>query len=156
MNLTESNLTRSLLPLIEGELVRRVENNLIPALQNNKCLKVLFQLDIENKNDYYQNMILNLTCVLMNSKKEEICFEIANGISRSVVSNKLKNISLEKILQIGDADMAFSKLNHFIPSFLNTLNAQIEKFYLKEIIINKEKSNKNFFLRMQIIKLRVK
>lgn len=138
----EYGIQKCILNVIDKEIERLVEIPIQVALQQNKNVKMMLELDSKNRNNHYQAEIIRIAdSILDGNKIVNKIIKIGENVFGRIIKNiKNKNSEISQIYNtldmIKQLDMA-TDLMAFVPHFILKLNQDIEKFAKKHKIEEK-------------------
>lgn len=124
-HLVDYGVNTALIPHFESEIQKLVENPIKDALEKHKGFQRLLELDAQNHNNYFQNLIQEKVAQMLNDKgHSDVLVGITKGIANGIASNQIKGFSAA--LRIVDVTKSMAQLATFTPKFVNKLVTEID------------------------------
>ncbi|CAF3062018.1 unnamed protein product [Rotaria sp. Silwood2] len=140
--LVDYGVSKTLMPAIQDEVMKRIEQPIQNALLANTRVKKMLELDGINRNSRYETLIKDQAMELLNSQKQQSALlTIAVGIGKGIATQKIAGLSA--VLTTYEVTQALSELERFIPNFIEKLNEVIDKIYKEQKIDEQQSANQN-------------
>ncbi|CAF0923021.1 unnamed protein product [Adineta steineri] len=138
--LVDYGVSKTLMPVIQDEVMKRIKRPIQKALLANPCVEKMLKLDGTNRNSYYEHLIISEAMQLLNSDKQQSALlTITVGIGSGIAKHKIEGLST--ILNAVEVTRALDQLNTFVDDFKEKLNEIIDKIYKEQKIDEKESQN---------------
>ncbi len=124
-HLIDYGVNQAVIPHFENAIQKQVKGPIKETLAKNKGVQKLLELDAQNRNKHFQNLIHEKVDRLLNDKgHNDILLGVTNGIANGIASNQIKGFSAA--LKIVDVTQSMVKLATFVPKFTAKLEKEIE------------------------------
>ncbi|CAF3836247.1 unnamed protein product [Rotaria sp. Silwood1] len=138
--LIDHGVSKSLMPIIQDEVMKRVEKPIQNALLINDQVKKMLQLDEKNRNNYYERLIRQKAMELFHSTEQQSALKtITIGIVKGIATQKISGLSA--VLKAVQVKQTLEELDKFVPNFIEKLNKAIENIYKEGKLDEKETQN---------------
>ncbi|CAF1398910.1 unnamed protein product [Adineta steineri] len=138
--LVDYGVSKNLIPVIQDEVMKRIEQPIQNALLANVRVKKMLELDGANRNSYYEHLIESKAMQLLNSDKQQSALlTITVGIGSGIAKQKIEGLST--ILNAVEVTRALVQLDTFVPNFIEKLNRAINELYEEQKIDEKGSQN---------------
>ncbi|UJR34812.1 hypothetical protein I4U23_027593 [Adineta vaga] len=138
--LVDHGVSKSLMPIIQDEVMKRVEKPIQNALLINHQVKKMLQLDEKNRNNYYERLIRQKAMKLFHSTEQQSALKtITIGIVKGIATQKISGLSA--VLKAVQVKQTLEELDKFVPNFIEKLNEVVENIYKEEKLDEKETQN---------------
>jgi preprotein translocase subunit SecA len=114
---------KTVLPLIEEEIAEKVEAAISQMLEHNEILQNALKLDQENKNNYWQNQLIQEGLEIINPKNNK-WMDAIGSLATGIAAAKIKGAG--KILQAIEMTAAVAKLTNFTDDFIKQFGSKLE------------------------------
>lgn len=114
---------KTVLPLIEQEIAEKVEAAISQMLEDNEILQNALKLDQENKNNYWQNQLIQEGLEIINPKNNK-WMDAIGSLATGIAAAKIKGAG--KILQAIEMTTAVAKLTNFTDDFIKQFESKLE------------------------------
>ncbi len=138
--LVDYGVSKTLMPAVQNEVMKRIEQPIQNALLANARVKKMLELDGENRNSNYESLIKNRAMELLNSQEQQSALlTITVGIGKGIATQKIAGLST--LLTTYEVMQAFEELEKFVPNFIGKLNEVIDKIYKEQKIDEQQSEN---------------
>ncbi|CAF1332837.1 unnamed protein product [Adineta steineri] len=140
--LVDYGVSKALMPTIQDEVMKRIEQPIQNALLANARVKKMLELDGVNRNNRYERLIKDQAMELLNSQKQQnALLSITVGIGKGIATQKIAGLSA--ILTTYEVTQALAELVKFVPDFIEKLNEVIDKIYKEQKIDEQQSRNQH-------------
>ena len=125
---------------IEKEIEKKVTTKVTQALKQNQWVQRALALDVKNKNNYWQNFLLQEGMALLAVKKQDKVLYALKEVAKGVASNKI--VGAKAVIQGAAMAKALHEVMTLTDDFLTDFHKKIERDYKREIQQAEEESQK--------------
>ncbi|CAF4121327.1 unnamed protein product [Rotaria magnacalcarata] len=138
--LVDYGVTKTLMPAIQDEVMKQIEQPIQDALLANDHVKQMLELDGINRNSYYERLIKDRAMELLNSQEQQdALLSITIGIGKGIAKQKIAGLST--VLTTYEVTQALAELKNFVPDFTPKLNEVINKIYKEQKVDEQQLKN---------------
>lgn len=138
--LVDYGVSKTLMPAIQDEVMKRIEQPIQKALLANDRVKKMLELDGINRNRRYETLIKDQAMELLNSTEQQnALLTITIGIGKGIATQKVAGLSA--VLTTYEVTQALAELEKFLPNFIEKLNEVIDKICIEQKIDEQQSAN---------------
>jgi hypothetical protein len=116
---------------IEKEIAARVTEKVIQSLMQSSLVQAACALDVKNKNNHWQNLLLREGMNLLAEKKDHKVLYALKEVAKGVASNKIAGANA--VFQSVAMLKALNEVLNMTDDFLASFHKKLEKDYEKKI-----------------------